>query len=98
MMRKALYFYRLADDDFVREFCVAGATDPHQTVRTLAPDGSEQRWDRREEGDLLVFRAPDGYAGSQPLLWAYDRRLQLGEAMPRRELESRALNRISVVV
>ena len=86
----AHYFYRLKADDFVSEFCVAGAVGPN-TVHTLAPDGSEQPWARREEGDLLVFRPPDGYAGGQGLLWAYDRRLQRGEAMPRPLLERYAL-------
>jgi hypothetical protein len=97
MPRIAFYFYRLMRDDFVREFCVANHADPHQTVETLAPDGTHQCWDRREEGDLLIFRPPDGYAGDQGLLWSYDRRLQIGQALPRPALEHEALNgRISI--
>lgn len=97
--RTAWYFYRLKDDDFVREFCVANARDPNQTVETLAPDGTHQKWARRHEGDLLVFTPPDGYAGDQGLLWAYDRRLQVGEPMPREQLEKLALDsRVSVVM
>jgi hypothetical protein len=93
----AWYFYRLREDDFVAEFCVAGASDPTQYVETLAPDGTCQRWARREEGDLLVFRPPDGYSGAQGLIWAYNRRLQRGQAMPYAELERRALGmRVSV--
>lgn len=98
MPRTAHYFYRLKDDDFVSEFCVANSADPGQYVETLAPDGTAQRWDRRDEGDLAVFRPPDGYSGSQGVLWAYDRRLQRGEAMPRVQLERLALRcRVSVV-
>lgn len=95
----ARYFYRLRDDHIVREFCVEGATDPWQSVETLAPDGTLQRWHRRMEGDLMVFHPPDGYVGEQGLLWSYDRDLQEAEPMPRDLLERRALNmRVSVVV
>lgn len=94
--RIARYFYVLRMDDYVSEFCVAGHADPDQTVSTLTKDGTRQHWTRREEGDLLVFRPPDGYSGGQALDWCYDRRLQVGEAMPRGELEKRSLsNRIS---
>lgn len=85
------YFYRLREDDFVNEFCVAGSKDPNQFVETLAPDGTPQRWAKRAEGDLVIFTPPDGYAGSQGLLWSYDRRIQVGEPMPREELERQAL-------
>lgn len=106
----AHYFYvtRLDSDHLVQTFCVAGHADPDQYVATLAPDGTEQRWDRREENDLLVFYPPDGYeahgpigpgAGSQGLLWCYDQRLQRHEPLPRAELERRALNmRVSLLV
>lgn len=92
------YFYRLKRDDYVSEFCLAGwAQDPEQYVATLDPNGQWQRWHRRQEGDLLVFRPPDGYRGDQGLGWYYNRQLQVGEAMPRKELEKRALNsRVSV--
>lgn len=86
----ARYFYLLRRDDFMAEFCVAGAVGP-QSVETLAPDGTYQKWPSLWRGDLLVFRPPDGYSGNQGLLWSYDRRLQVGEAMPRAELERRAL-------
>ena len=91
MPRIAYYFYRLRDDHIVSEFCVANAGDPRQAVETLAPDGTPQRWQQRHEGDLLVFTSPDGYAGDQGILWLYDRRLQLGQPMPREELERQAL-------
>lgn len=86
------YFYRLKEDDCVREFCVAGAVDPDQYVETLAPDGTPQRWEKRQEGDLLVFHPSDGYAGDQCLLWSYNKSLQRGEAMPREQLEKLALS------
>src|SRR4051812_47720375 len=98
-MMPTYYFYRLKRDDYVREFCVANARDPHQSVSTFAPDGTVQFWPAHADGDLLVFTPPDGYAGDQGLLWCYDRRFQLGEAMPYEELERRALNeRKSLVV
>jgi hypothetical protein len=94
----ARYFYRLKNDSFIREFCVEGATDPWQTVDTLAPDGTPQRWRREMEGDLMVFYPPDGYEGEQGLLWAFDPLLQRAEPMPRDLLERRALNmRVSIV-
>ena len=85
------YFYRLRDDDFVNEFCVANSADPDQFVESLAPDGTPQRWRARADGDLVVFTPPDGYDGNQGLLWAYNRALQVGEPMPREELERQAL-------
>jgi len=92
MPRTAYYFYRVREDDsLIREFCVAGHADPNQYVETLAPDGTLQRWQKREEGDLLVFWPPDGYAGMQGVLWCYDRRLQIGEPMPRPQLERELL-------
>lgn len=97
MPRPAYYHYRLRQDIVVSAFCVAGASDPDQYVETLAPDGTKQRWAKRSEGDLLVFVPPDGYAGRQPLLWMYDKRLQRGEAMPQELLERYALGcRVSV--
>ncbi len=92
----AWYFYRVRHDHFIFEFCVANARDPNQYVESDAPDGSKQKWRQYHEGDLLVFTAPDGYQGG-PLGWFYDDRLQQGQAMPRSELERRALgNRVSV--
>lgn len=92
----AFYFYRLKDDDFVAEFCVANSNDPNQWVGTLAPDGTLQRWAKREEGDLNVFRPPDGYTGNQGIEWHYDRRLQCHEAASRELMERLALgNRVS---
>jgi hypothetical protein len=100
----AWYFYRLKDDDFVAEFCVANAQDQPtdgfpqgQFVETLAPDGTRQRWAKRQDGDLLVFRPPDGYAGGQGMEWHYDKRLQRHQAAPRHLLEKYALgSRVSV--
>lgn len=93
----AWYFYRLKEDDFVQEFCVANAQDPNQFVETFGPDGQMHRWAKRQEGDLLVFRPPDAYHGSQGLGWSYDPKLQRGEPMNREQLERRALRgRVSV--
>ena len=98
--KTAFYFYRLKDDDFVKEFCVANHADPTQYVETLARDGTLQRWDKREEGDLLVFRPPDSYAGDQPLMWMCNRDLQVVEPLSeerRQLLETEALcRRVSV--
>ena len=92
----AWYYYRLREDDFVSEFCVANAKDHDQTVETLAPDGSAQLWARRWEGDLLVFHPPDGYAGNQGLVWRYDKRFQRHEPAPREVMEREALrNRVT---
>ena len=92
----AHYFYRLRNDSRITEFCVAGATDPHQFVESLAPDGTRQRWPSRREGDLLVFSAPDGYTDG-PCGHGYDGSLQRCEPAPREVLEREALrNRVSV--
>jgi hypothetical protein len=90
MPRQAWYFYRLKDDNLISEFCVANGADPNQYVETPAPDGSLQRWDKREEGELIVFHPPDGYFGG-PVGWMYDKTIQIGQAMPREELERQAL-------
>jgi hypothetical protein len=87
----AYYFYRLREDDFANEFCVAGNRDPALLVETLAPDGTPQRWAKRSEGDLTVFTPPDGYAGSQGFVLRCDPRYQVMEPMPREELERQAL-------
>jgi hypothetical protein len=93
----ATYFYRLKEDDFVAEFCVANSHDPDQWVGTLAPDGSLQQWAKRDENGLVVFRPPDGYTGSQGMEWHYDKRMQVHEAAPRELMEKLALNnRVSV--
>lgn len=93
-----MYFYRLKDDDLIGEFCVANAADPDQEVETINPDGTMEKWEKRQEGDLLVFRPPSGYSGG-PVCWMYNRNLQIGVAMPREELERQALRcRRSTVV
>ena len=87
----AYYFYVLKDDHIVAEFCVANAQDERQSVLTAAPDGTLQVWKKAARGDLLVFYPPDGYTGDRPMQWMYDRRLQIGEPMPRDLLEKYAL-------
>jgi hypothetical protein len=62
-----------------------------------------QVWEMREEGDLLVWSAPDGYLalpeGENAVGWLYDRRLQQGEPMPPRELDRQALRcRVSALM
>ena len=90
------YFYLIKNDDFITEFCVAGAIGPN-SVETIAPDGSFQQWPSFWREGMLVFRAPDGYSGGQGLIWSYDKRLQSGEPMTRPELERRAMRmRVSV--
>jgi hypothetical protein len=86
----AYYFYRLRNDSFILEFCVANASDPEQYVDSRAPDGTLQRWAKHHDGDLLVFTPPDGYDGG-PVGWMYNRRLQQGHAAPRAVLEREAL-------
>lgn len=88
----AYYFFRLRDNEVVKEFCVSNAQDPNQYVESTAPDGTKQRWEKRWDGDLLVFRPPDGYAEFQPLGWVYDKQLQDGEATPQELMERLALN------
>lgn len=99
--RRAYYFYRLKDDRPVA-FCVANACGP-QSVETLKPDGSHQKWESRWVGDLLEFYPPCDteidHVTACGIFWAYDKRLQVGEAMPREELERRAMNmRKSIIV
>ena len=100
----ALYFIRLSGsaDNIIREFCVCNARDPEQFVETLAieSEGGEiyQRWEKRWEGDLLVFKAPDGYVAGA-IGWCYDHTRQKGEHADWQTLERELLrNRKSVVV
>jgi hypothetical protein len=86
----AWYFMRTRNDSRITEFCVANARDPHQEVKTKAPDGRMQRWAKRWEGDLLVFTPPDGYVEG-PLQWRYDKRLQIGQEADRKVQEREAL-------
>lgn len=91
------YFYRLRNDNFIYEFCVAGSVDANQRVDSWAKSGEVQHWKKHNEGDLIVFTSPDGYDGG-PVGWCYDRRLQRGEPMPREQLEKESLrNRVSLV-
>ena len=90
MVRQALYWYRIRNDNFIREFCVANSGDPNQYVESMAPDGTRQRWQKRDEGDLIVFTPPDGYDGGA-VGWMYNRRLQRGRMAPRDLLEKQAL-------
>src|ERR1043166_8757751 len=73
------YFMRVRNDDFIMEFVVVHPTDPNQFVDTILPDGTHQKWDRREgtgiDAGCYVFRPPPGYAGGA-LLWSYDKTLQ----------------------
>lgn len=105
--RRAVYFYRLKDDNLVAEFCIGGSGDVPVSVETPIPDGqggfvlnawghrAMQPWPKRWEGDLLVFTPPSGYDGG-PVALLYDRRLLVVEAADRGEMEKLALrNRIS---
>lgn len=87
----AYYFYRInPGDDRVAEFCVLNAADPNQYVESHMPDGTVLRWDKRIEGDLLVFKCPAEYDIQRGLGWRYDRRLQVGRILPD-EIELRRL-------
>lgn len=77
----AYWWQRLNDDNYIKEFCVANHNDPDQTMETPQQSGAMQVWDKRIEGDLLVFKAPDGYNGG-PVGWKYDRRKQCGWDLP----------------
>ena len=71
-----------------------------QLVETLNLVAAEtyQRWDKREEGDRLVFRAPDGYIGGE-VGWCYDHTRQKGVAAPVDVLDREQLrNRKSLIV
>lgn len=96
--REATYFQRVYADGARIEFCVANwQGDPAQSVVSAGPDGRPREWDRREDGDLLVFTSPDDYDGKTGFLWKYDRRLQVGEKMPQDQAERAAMsNRVSV--
>jgi hypothetical protein len=104
--RRASYFYRLNADDQVAAFCVANADDTPtdefpdgQFVQSRAADGTEVRWAKRVEGDLLVFYPPDPALAFGGIVWAYDRRVQVGRSAPRQLLEKLALDsRVSVAL
>jgi len=100
----AYYFCRVhpAAENVILEFCVANSNDPDQVVETLAieNEGGEifQKWEKRWEGDLLVFKAPDGYVAGA-IGWYYDNSRQRGEHAPWKVLESELLrNRKSLIV
>jgi hypothetical protein len=73
------YFQRLAEDEScIREFCVFGVNgfdvDPGmQLIWEPIPGDFEGRryWHKRTEGDLVIFRPPDGYDGGPVIFW-YD--------------------------
>jgi len=57
------------------------------------------QWDSYEEGDLLVFKAPSEDHAGQPIMWHYDRRLQIGCMANRHEMDQFILRgRKSLVV
>lgn len=87
------YFFRLKDDHIVDSLVLANVNedDPELRVETLAPDGTTQRWWRREEDGCLVFYPPDGYAGIQGLLLNYSRNLQQHAPAPPEMMERLAL-------
>lgn len=94
--RKALYFQRIVGGfgtDGRLELCVTNwQGDPDQTVSTLAKDGTSQPWDRREEGDLLVFRPPFDWDRTGLMCWRYDPRRQVTERMDDGQAERMAVN------
>lgn len=91
-MRTARYFQRVYAHGARIEFCVANHQgDPNQHVMHMAMDGTQRFWQKREEGDLLIFRSPDDWDGRTGLMWSYDRRLQRGEPMPTAEAERLAM-------
>lgn len=98
--RKALYFQRVYLDGARVEFCVGNwQGDPDQSVVSTGPDGTRRAWDRRQDGDLLVFTSPADWDGVTGFLWRYDPRLQVGEKMPPDQAERAALNnRMSVAL
>lgn len=57
------------------------------------------QWDSYEDGDYLVFKAPDQSHAGQPIRWYYDRRLQIGKLADRGPMDKFILGqRTSLVV
>lgn len=59
-------WFRLKDHSRVESFVAMGLVDPAgMTVETHAPDGSIDRWERREENGLHVFYPPKHYRDAE---------------------------------
>lgn len=57
------------------------------------------QWDSYQDGDLLVFKAPDESHAGQPIRWYYDRRLQSGRVADRKPMDKFLIgHRTSVIV
>jgi len=100
--KQAYYFCRVhpSQDNFVTEFCVVNPGDPDQFVETLSFEGGTtyQKWEKRFENNLLIFRSPDGYIGGA-IGWCYDNSLQIGKHAPLEVLDRELLrNQKSLVV
>lgn len=89
--KESYFAYRLDSNSYVTEFIVFGDHDPDQYVECHMPDDTVHRWDKRREGDLLVFKAPPGYDISRGLGWRFDKRLQYRVEMPDAMLEKFAM-------
>jgi hypothetical protein len=98
---KAYYFYRVRWDYYVTEFCIVGAVGPCAVWTEVdgQPQEDLQAWEAYEEGEIKVFRAPDGYTDYQMLRVACDKRLNELLPMPPQEMDRLALRlRKSLVV
>ncbi len=98
---KAFYFYRIRWDYYVHEFCIVNAVGPCAVWTDVdgQPEEALQKWDCYAEGDIMVFRAPDGYVNHQALRVACDKRLNELLPMPPDEMDRLALRlRKSLVV
>lgn len=96
--RLARYFQRVVGGYSGQlELCVVNwQGDPDQTVASFTPGGELRQWDKRVEGDFLVFRAPFDWDRTGIMRWHYDPARQATEEMPREEAARLMLgNRVS---
>ena len=79
--------------------CMFGAVenDPLLDVRSLAPDGTEVSWDRREREGLLLWYPPDWWSPNEGHTMHYSKDLQRHVVIYGPDGEKLALcNRVSV--
>ncbi len=90
--RTFYFYYVMSEDHRVHSLHLVGAIedDPLLRVESFDARGTLVRWERRSESGELVFYPPDA-EWSREHVMGYSPHLQAHEAIPRKELERRAL-------
>ncbi len=91
-VRTFFFYYVMTEDHRVHSLHLVGAddADPLLRVEGFDQDGMVQRWGKRTESGELVFYPFDTNHSREHLL-GYSPHIQRHEAIPRRELERRAV-------